>query len=248
MRIALVSDIHGNLVSFEAVLAGVERKQVDQIVCLGDVPMFGPQPSQVMARLRDVGSLCVIGNHDLELLDLEKALAEAQGPPVIAEWMAWCASQLSPADLAFLRSFQPMIEIPLAATATLLCFHGSPRSSMDFILATTPVQELDEMLDGRTANVMAGGHAHMQMLRRHNDMLVVNAGSVGWPLEQMPFEGMPRFMPWAEYAIVGWTDGHLEIEFHRLPIDMEAVKQAVLDSDMPRADFWIDQWITQEGA
>ena len=247
MRIALVSDIHGNLVSLEAVLADIAQKQVDQIVCLGDVPMFGPQPRQVLARLRDVGCPCVMGNHDLELLDMEKALAEAEGLPLVAEWMAWCASQLSPTDLEYVESWQPTIEVQLDATTTMLCFHGSPRSNMDFILATTPAAELDEMLAGHTARVMAGGHAHMHMLRRHDDMLVINAGSVGWPLEQIPFEGMPRFMPWAEYAVVNWIDGRLGVEFHRIPIDLDAVKQAALDSNMPRADFWIDQWITQEG-
>lgn len=241
MRVALVSDIHGNLISLDAVLRDIEHQQVDQIVCLGDVPMFGPHPSQVVARLREASCPCVMGNHDQELLELETALRKAQGSPIV-EWMAWCASQLSPADLSYLASWQPKTEVPLDATVTMLCFHGSPRSNLDFILATTPVDELDEMLDDHRATVLAGGHAHIQMLRRHKDMLIVNAGSVGWPLEEMPFEGMPRFMPCAEYAIVNWTDDKLGIQFHRLPADMDAIKQAALESGMPRADFWISQW------
>jgi len=248
MRVALVSDIHGNLVSLEAVLADIAQKQVDRIVCLGDVPMFGPQPGQVLARLREMNCLCVMGNHDLELLDMEKALAEAEGPPPVADWMEWCASRLVSSDLDYLASWQPMIEVPLDTTTTVLCFHGSPRSNMDLILAATPAAELDEMLAGHSAQVMAGGHTHLQMLRRHDDVLVVNAGSVGWPLEQMPFEGMPRFMPWSEYAIVNWIDGKLGVELYRIPIDLVAIRKAVLDSGMPHADFWMSQWITQEGA
>ncbi len=243
MRVALVSDIHGNLVSLDAVLADIARQHVDRIVCLGDVPMFGPHPGQVLARLRDVGCLCVMGNHDLELLDMEKALTEAQGPPLVAEWMAWCARQLLPADLDYLASWQHTIEITLDGTTTMLCFHGSPRSNMDFILATTPVAELGEMLDGHTANVMAGGHAHMQMLRRYNDMLVVNAGSVGWPLEQMPFEGMPRFMPWAEYAIVNCENDIVSVELKRIPVSVDELIQAADNSGFPDASVWMKNWM-----
>ncbi len=51
-------------------------------------------------------------------------------------------------------------------------------------------------------------------------------------------------MPWAEYAIVDWTNGNLGVELRRVSIDLDAVKQAALDSDMPRTDFWVGLWIT----
>jgi predicted phosphodiesterase len=249
MRIVLLSDIHGNLVSLEAVLADVARQGADQIVCLGDVASLGPQPGEVIARLRALDCLCVMGNHDLELLDLDSALDNIDGPPlivaVLVEWSAWCAGQLSKADLAYLRSFQPLIEIPLDAKATLLCFHGSPRSNADFVFITTPDAELDTLLAGHTATVMAGGHTHVQAaLRRYNDVTLVNAGSVGLPLERIPFQSIPRCMPWAEYAIVNWVEDTLSIELRRVPIDLDAVKQAALDNDMPRAALWIEQWMT----
>jgi hypothetical protein len=114
---------------------------------------------------------------------------------------------------------------------------------MDQILATTPGAELDEMLAGHTATVMAGGHTHVQMLRQHKGVMIVNVGSVGSPLEQMPFEGMPRCLPWAEHAIVNWANGTLGVELRRVPIDLEAVKQAALTSDMPDAAFWVGLWI-----
>jgi predicted phosphodiesterase len=243
MRIALISDIHGNLVSLEAVLADIVREQVDQIVCLGDVATLGPQPGETLARLQTLDCLCVMGNHDLELLNLASAQASIDGSPLVAEWIEWCASQLSRADFEYLRSFQPLIEISLDPTTTLLCFHGSPRSNMDFILATTPIPKLDKMLAGHTATVMAGGHTHIQMLRRYEDITIINAGSVGMPLEQMPFKDIPRYMPWSEYAIVNWVDGNPTIEFRRVSIDLDQVKQAALDSEMPHAAFWVEQWI-----
>jgi predicted phosphodiesterase len=232
MRIALISDIHGNLVSLKAVLADITRERIDQVVCLGDVATLGPQPREVIALLKTLGCPCVMGNHDSFLLN-PALIHEYTDAPWVVEVVDWCVSQLSRADIDYLQSFQPLLEIPVGAGSTLLCFHGSPRSSQDLILATTPAAELDEMLDGHTATIMAGGHTHLQMLRQHKGLMIVNAGSVGAPLEQLPFEGRPCILPWAEYAIVSLVNGVLSAELRRIPIDLDAVKQATLASDMP---------------
>ena len=242
MRIALVSDIHGNLVSLDAVLATIEREPIDQIVCLGDVAPFGPQPRQVLARLRAWQCPCVMGNHDRELLDPKAIPPDA--PSWSVEMLQWCAAQLSDEDLDHLRSFQPLIEIPLGEGANLLCFHGSPRSNTELILPTTSLKELDEMLAGYTATVMASGHTHVQMARQYRTTMVVNVGSVGWPLEEMSSQGQPRFLPWAEYAIVTWADGVLSIDLRRVPIDLEAVNRTTLNSDLPGRDDWVKLWTT----
>lgn len=247
MHIALISDIHGNLVSLEAVLADIHRERVDQIICLGDVAVLGPQPCEVIARLKALGCPCVMGNHDSDVLNLDLVHDDTLGPPWVVEMIDWCTGQLSEADCDYLRSFQPLIQVPLDDTtrATLLCFHGSPRSNKDFILATTPPAELEKMLAGHKAMVMAGGHAHAQMLRQHKGVMIMNVGSVGWPVE-LPFKDTLSYLPWAEYAIVNWVDGVLDIEFRRVPIDLDAVKQAALTSDIPGAARWVEQWITLE--
>jgi predicted phosphodiesterase len=246
MRIALISDIHGNLVSLEAVLADIDRTGVDQIVCLGDVTVYGPQPQQVIQRLKALNCPVIMGNHDLDLLKPHPVQTGTDVLPWEEELVAWCADQLSTDDIEYSRSFQPWIEVTLDADTRLFCFHGSPKSNMDQVLATTPGPELDKMLEGHTAVVMAGGHTHVQMLRQHKGVILINPGSVGCPLEQMPFKGLPRYLPWAEYAFVNWLDGMLSIDLRRVSIDLEATKQAALDSDMPDAAAWVDLWIAPE--
>jgi putative phosphoesterase len=241
MRIALISDIHGNLVSLEAVLADIHREQVDQVICLGDLATLGPQPREVLARLKALECPCVMGNHDSFLLD-PGSLHEYTDSSQMVELVDWCASQLSEADLDYLGSLRPLIEIPLDTQATLLCFHGSPQSNVDRILATTPTAELDRMLAGHTATVMACGHMHVQMLRQHKGTLIVNVGSVGQPFEQRPFEDEPRLLPCAQYATVNWVNGALGIDLRWVPIDLDAVKQAVLTSAMPGAASWAECW------
>ncbi len=245
MRIALISDIHGNLTSFETVLAELEREQVDQIVCLGDVATLGPQPRQVMERLISLNAQVVLGNHDTFLLKPDLSVTYMN-----LDWFAdtinWCAEQLLPSDFDYLRTFRPLLKIQLTNNASLLCFHGSPKSNIDNILASTPADTLDEMLSGHKATIMACGHTHVQMLRRHKDQTIINVGSVGMPFEQMPFTGEPRLLPWAEYAILNWSDGFANIELRRVSVDVAAIREAALASRMPRAADWVDNWIVTD--
>ncbi len=68
MRIGLISDIHGNLLALEVVLQELAQEQVDQIICLGDVGALGPQPRQVIERLRYLHCPVILGNTDAWLL------------------------------------------------------------------------------------------------------------------------------------------------------------------------------------
>jgi predicted phosphodiesterase len=242
MRIALISDIHGNLVSLEVVLADIMRAEVDQIICLGDLATLGPQPRQVVERIAELGCACIMGNHDTFLLDQERSRAYMD-VAWFAEHLAWCVDQLTPDLASFIATFQPTIEIPLCDRQTLLCFHGSPSSSTDVILAQTRPDELDSLLAPHQATVMAGGHTHVQMLRRHKDTLLINAGSVGLPFEQMPFAGAPRVLPWAEYGIVHCQHGMVGVELRQVAVDLDAVKEAALASDMPDRLDWVDNWV-----
>lgn len=156
MLVALISDLHGNLIALEAVLADLELERPDRAVCLGDVAATGPQPRETVERLRELGYPVVMGNADAELL---RPIPDAEGEEArkIVEIYRWCAGRLSSDHLEYLRGFRPTLEVPLAPEHTLLCFHGSPRSFDEVIVAATPEDGLDEMLSGQEAAVVAGG-------------------------------------------------------------------------------------------
>lgn len=103
MRIALISDIHGNLLALEAVLADARAVGVDRFACLGDVATLGPKPREVLQVLRALGCPCILGNHDAFLLEPELVTRYTQAP-VIVEAVDWCRAQLTLEDLAFVRS------------------------------------------------------------------------------------------------------------------------------------------------
>jgi predicted phosphodiesterase len=242
MRIGLIADIHGNLVSLEAVLADIDRQGVDEVLCLGDLATLGPQPREVVARVRELGCPCIMGNHESFLLD--RGLMEGYTDSTeLHNLVDWCARLLSETDLDFVRSFPPLIEVPLDPGAKMLCYHGSPRSNMDRILPATPAAELEEMLAGRAATVMAGAHQHVHMVRQFRGRLLLTVGSVGQPFDEWPFEDRPRLLPCAEYTIVDWSDGAVSVELRRVDIDLEMVIQAARESTMPDIEFWVGWWM-----
>ena len=240
MRVALISDLHGNLVALEAVLADAARAGVDRVVCLGDVATLGPRPREVLARLDALGCACVVGNHDAFMLDaaLIRTYTET---PIVVDAVDWCRAQLSADELAQIGTFVPGLTVELGGGATLGCYHGTPRSHMEELLPTASAAELDRVLEARPATVLAGGHTHLQMLRRFGQSTIVNPGSVGQPFSQWWPQEI-RVGHWAEYGVVD-TDGvRTAFELRRVPYDVNGLLDLLRKSDMPHCSWWIDSW------
>jgi len=239
MRIAFISDIHGNLHALELVLADIKGVGVDQIICLGDIASLGPQPREVIARLRELQIPIIMGNHENYLLNPQ--LTENHHPWLrAAEY--WCLTQLTQGELDFLRSFPPQLNLTLDHAIPVLCYHASPRSNEEWIFPTITSEALDEIFAGETAQIMIGGHTHVQMLRQHKGLLIVNPGSIGMPFE-FPMRGQNQHaLRWAEYAILDRTDGKFTAHLHRLPIDFAELSKTARASTLPDVEFWLSQW------
>ena len=231
-RIGLISDLHGNIVALDAVFAELRRTGVDRIVCLGDVAPLGPRPREVLHRLEEEGCDCILGNHDEFMLDADLVHRYSE-VPIVVESVDWCRSELGPRELDFIRGFARTLQVPLDATNELLLFHGTPGSNMTDLLATTPRDVVDEMLGGRRAQVMAGGHTHIQMLRQHGGALIVNPGSVGMPFKEHAAGGPPQILPHAEFAVVTSRDGCITVELGRVPLDRRTLRAEALAVDFP---------------
>src|SRR4026208_75405 len=136
MQIAIISDIHGNNVAFEAALNDIKKQNIDQIVCLGDAIQGGPQPAEVVQNLRALGCPVVMGNADAWLLSGTETGDEGIPPERLkkmGEIRLWSLSQLTEDDRTFISSFQPTVKLNLERDLDLLCFHGSPTSFDDII-------------------------------------------------------------------------------------------------------------------
>lgn len=242
-RIGIFSDMHGNAIAFEAVLSALRAEGIEQFVCLGDVAATGPQPREVVQRLRDLRCPVVMGNTDDHVLTPSEPDSDDENTIRIREIDQWSAAQLSPDERAFVASFAPTVTLPLADGGSLLGYHGSPRSYNDILLPSTPTEELDALLGNVTATVLAGGHTHQQMLRRHRRALVVNPGSVGLPVDRVPADSSARNPAWAEFAVLtSDDDGSLRVELRRIPFDVQALLSAARQSGMPHAEWYVADW------
>ena len=239
--LALLSDIHGNLTALEAVLADLAAEGIEQMVCLGDVAAFGPQPVEVLERLQTLNIPVVMGNTDAWLLDPQPHPERDEQTNFVNAVELWGAAQLTAVHRQYLQTFQPTITISLAADIELLCFHGSPRSYHDIIRATTPDDEVAGFMKGHMASILAGGHTHTQLVRRLRQSWLVNPGSVGLPYELLADETLRRPHA-AEYGLIRWENGRITIQLRRVPYDTRRVAEITRASGMPHADRWLANW------
>lgn len=224
-RVALISDMHGNAVAFDAVLRDLDHEDFDEIVSLGDVGQGGPQPAECIDRLRDLGCRCVKGNSDEFLLTLDpggEELDDQQRERLVTVGR-WSQEQLGDERLAFLRGFEPTVELDIDGRR-LVCCHGSPQSNEEVVLPDAPRERVEELIGD--ADAVAGGHVHLQWLRRAGRGIWFCVGSVGLVYEHKePMDDQP-FEPWAEYAVLAAEDGKLGLEFRRVPFDVDQLLRA----------------------
>ena len=243
IRTALISDVHGNAVALDAVLTDLERDPVDQIACLGDMIQGGSQPAEVVRRLRELACPVVLGNADAFLLDPD------EGEEVTTERQLavreWTLAQIGDDGAACIRTFRPTLDLSLGQGRTLLAFHGSPTSFDDIVLPHLAEDDFRRLLGPPTADVLAGGHVHLQWLRRYGDSTFLNPGSVGLAYDHAQPDDADdmRVDAVAEYARLDVDGDRLEIAFRRIPFVRDAVHAAIDASGMPHADHLRAAWL-----
>ncbi len=234
MKIAVASDIHGNVLALEAVLADLERQGgADHIVVTGDMVSYGPTPNEVFAILQKLPHAHFLqGNTDRYLL--EKNYPSTGGD----EWkdklllsFRWTAEHMEAEVLHFLETLPLSLSIR-EGNWRLLAVHASPRSDEEGLTTATSDDDFDRMgIDPTLVDLLVCGHTHVPMERTIKGVRVVNAGSVG-----LPFDGVPR----ACYALVTVTPGAVtstEVALRRVTYDVEKVVEQFYAANHPAADI-----------
>lgn len=192
MKIAVISDIHGNLDALNSVLNDIKKEQCSKIFCLGDIAMAGPEPIQTIKTIHDLMKskdfYIIQGNTDKMLSvfsfntynEILKT-NEVMGSAYLAD-----SELLSDEDKKFLSSLPIQQEIELFGIKILLV-HGSPRKNNENIYPNLPIEQVEEMIKDTTADIIFCGHTHMPCgYQTNTNQTVVNAGSVGRPFSENP--------------------------------------------------------------
>lgn len=231
MRIAALSDIHGNLHALQAVLAAIERDQVDLVVNLGDI-LSGPlQPAETADLLIARGFPTIAGNHERQLLQLH----DGGRPPQPRDSDGYAALQLQPRHWEWLRG----LPAQLRPVPDVLLVHGTPGSDLHYLLETAmpglglhgnpgvrqaTAAEAAQRLGEPGASLVLCGHSHVPRVMQVGATLVVNPGSVGlqafgWdqPLPHQVENGAPH----ARYAVLEQTRRGWSVELRAVAYDWD---------------------------
>ena len=245
MRIAALSDIHGNLAALNVVLADIERHSVDYVVCLGDLVSLGPFPRQVIEHILSLGCPVVQGNTDAwyaePLPDDWEPSNEQQA--LVYDCYVWLDGQLTAEQHDFL------LKLPFKQRiGPVLCVHGSPRDNSEAMLPDTQDEELAAMVADIPAGieVVLCGHTHLPMRREvciepgraPRDLAIVNSGSVG-----MPTDGNPSPC----YALLQRGSEGWQVQWRRPAYEVEPAIYAAQRTGMPHVDTITAAWRSSQG-
>jgi diadenosine tetraphosphatase ApaH/serine/threonine PP2A family protein phosphatase len=243
MRIALIADVHSNLEALEAVLRDATRRRpVDAWWCLGDIVGYGPDPTACLERVRELGALCIAGNHDWGAVG-KVALTEFNAAAAAA--CRWNGEHLGQQQHDFLGNLPLTIELGPSTDSGQPLFtlaHGSPRDPIwEYLLSPDQALECIKLLNTPHGLV---GHSHLPLWFALNEQreasltygslseeaplslsgarFILNPGSVG-----QPRDGDPR----AAYAIY---DGDSDsVTSYRVEYDIPSVQAKVIEAGLP---------------
>jgi diadenosine tetraphosphatase ApaH/serine/threonine PP2A family protein phosphatase len=233
MRIALLSDVHGNLPAFEAVLGDIEDQSVEEVWCLGDLVGYGAQPDDCVQLARDSCNLSLAGNHDLVVTGDIPISDFSSGAAAAAKWTQ---ETIREETMAYLKSL-----VPADPSREPALYHASPRDPVwEYVLSTWQADECIDLMDARVGAV---GHSHVA-LWFHRDgagkvsgatadggeqrdlsggSWLINPGGVG-----QPRDGDPR-AAWLLLDTSTWT-----AEWCRVEYPIEEAARAIEEAGLPR--------------
>jgi len=230
VRIAALSDVHGNLPALEAVRRDIDAVRPDYVAICGDLTFNGPDPVGTLALVRELeraGAYVTVGNTDVAVADGDYTAAFpwfTEGAPDSYQVAAdWARDQIGDDGVDYLRRLPWERRLRVADDLILFC-HASPGSLTDgFPADLDPVVTIDRV--SRTdAKVIVCGHTHVPEVREFGWRTIVNAGSAGYV-----FDGDPS----ATWALIEIEDGEVKAEIHRTTYDFMAASDALSARGLP---------------
>jgi predicted phosphodiesterase len=221
VRLALFSDIHGNIRGLDACLADLRAQGgADTIVGVGDYCLDGPSGRAVLERLHELGAVCVRGNTDRYIFDRDGVRDD---DPEEGASVAWQREALGDAWVAWLGA------LPFAANFGggadgLLVVHANPKADDEHLWPDAGDALLERVTHGVTQRTIAFGHLHLPYVRMWRDRLFVNVASAG-----LPKDGDPR----VGYAILTQRSGGWQVKHRRVDFDVEKYAREIEKSGMP---------------
>lgn len=222
-KIAIISDIHGNMPALNAVMNDINSRDIKRIFCLGDIAGKGPSTNSVLERIRESCEVVIKGNW--EYLIVEEPACEI---------FKWHRDRLSAEQLDYIKNLPMYYDFNISGRLARLC-HAAPFSVFHRVHSfaeTRQKLELFSGIDGKDCDILGYGDIHGAYMQNMGYKTIFNCGSVGNPLD----------IPLASYAIIeGMEDSpemaSLSINIVKIPYDIERAVSEARNSDMPEEEI-----------
>ena len=227
-RIAVITDIHGNLPALEASLAAIDAIGVDALYCGGDLVGYGPHPNDVCAVIQAREIPTIYGNYDYaigrDLDDCGCAYVTVHDRELGQRSVAWTLAHTDQQHKDFMRGLPFDLRFMLGEQRVRLV-HGSPRKVNEYLFEDKPARTFERIAALSDCDVLVFGHTHKPWIHTYGGVLFVNCGSVG-----KPKDGDPR----AGFAVLELDQsGRVQASIERVPYDAEAVAREVAAAGLP---------------
>jgi putative phosphoesterase len=176
MKIAVISDIHGNLEALYTFFKDVASENVDTIICLGDLVGYGPYPNEVISLIREKHILCIRGNYDSSVVDNEYSYIRETY--INSFSLPWTVNELTEENELFLKNLPSSITLTIG-NKKLLFVHGSPNKINEYLLKDA--DNTLNIMNSISEDILFCAHTHLPDIKKFNNKLYINCGSIGKP-------------------------------------------------------------------
>jgi putative phosphoesterase len=217
MKLAVLADIHGNLPALKAVLKDAEKNNVNGFIIAGDHVGDGPQPGEVVDRIRSLGGWIIKGNREEYTISYNDGLHEDWNRHNQMYAAVWTQQCLDRSQIDYLRSLPEQLVVDLSGTSPIRVVHGSPLDIYEHLYPNKELEKLKRAVNSIKEPVLVCGHTHEAWSRVVHEKLVVNPGSVGVHFNDKIC---------AEYSILAWSGEYWREEHRYVKYDICEVEEA----------------------
>ncbi|MGM0875358.1 MAG: metallophosphoesterase family protein [Bacillota bacterium] len=229
MRIAFISDIHGNAVALESVLEDIKKKNIDRICILGDLCYRGPEPVRSLNIVRSLNTEVIKGNADEWVVrGVRKGEVPDRALEMMNEEREWTVSKLQQSDLDYLANLPKELSLEIKGVS-IHAFHATPNNLFHVIPPNADDEDIkNKLMSSTKSEIYIYAHIHKPYIRFINGQVVMNIGSVG-----LPFDGVTK----ASYGVIEINEAGFSTSIERVDFDLQRVVDQYLEENYPNANM-----------
>lgn len=230
MRLAFLSDIHGNAVALDAVLEDISKRNVERIIVLGDISYRGPEPKRALELVKSLNADVIKGNADEWVVrGIKEGEVAESALQLMNKERRWIYERLEEEDIRYLDELPSEVKLE-ADDIVIHAFHATPDSLFDVVQPFESDKTLIDKMMKSDADIFIFAHIHKPFIRYIEGKCLMNTGSIG-----LPFDGLTK----SSYAIVDIKNGSFETSIIRVDFDLAKVIKQYQEEDYPNSEQMI---------